>query len=268
MKKKESSGEGRFVWYELITGNVDEAADFYGPLFGWEFKNVYRGDAGMVRTFSVDGRDVGSIRNPGPTGDFTPHWLPYVTVENVELGVAAAEKLGGRVLSPPTVVPGFGESATVEDPDGARIGLLAAGDLDEDPDDAPPGPGHFIWNDLLARDPQKAGEFYCGVFGWHLYSMDMGDEGTYYLLRREEINEGGILLKPDQAEGASLWLPYVAVRDCDSVCVQAAHQGGSVFVPPSDLHGAGRYAVTGDRTRALIALFEPGAAAMGTAGAR
>jgi predicted enzyme related to lactoylglutathione lyase len=233
MNKKGSAGAGRFVWHELITVNVDEAADFYGPLFGWEFKEVYRGDAGLVRTFSVDGRDVGSIRNPEHTWDFTPHWLPYVTVENVELGAAAAE-------------------------------LLAEGDLDEHPDDAPPSPGRIIWNDLLARNPEKAGEFYCGVFGWQLYSMDMGNEGTYFLLRREEINEAGILLKPDQAEGASLWLPYVAVQDCDSACVQAAHQGGSVFIPPSDLHGAGRYAVTGDRARALIALFEPGAAVTGT----
>ena len=264
MKKKESVEAGRFVWYELITGNIDEAADFYGPLFGWKFKNIYRGDAGMVRTFSVDGRDVGSIRNPETPGDFTPHWIPYVTVENVEFGVAAAKKLGGQVISPPSVLVGLGESATVEDPGGARIGLLAAGDPDDLPDDATPGPGNFIWNDLLAREPDKAGEFYCGVFGWQLYSMDMGDEGTYYLLRRDEINEGGILLKPDQAEGSSTWLPYVSVRDCDNACVQAAHQGGSVFVPPSDMHGVGRYAITGDRARALIALFEPGAAVTGT----
>jgi predicted enzyme related to lactoylglutathione lyase len=263
MKKKGSAGAGRFVWHELITGNIDEAADFYGPLFGWEFKDVYRGDAGMVRTFSVDGRDAGSIRNPEIPGDFPPHWLPFVTVEDVGLGAAAAERLGGQVLSPPGLVPGFGESATVEDAGGARIGLLAADGIDDLPADAPPGPGHFIWNDLLAREPKKAGEFYCGVFGWQFYSMDMGEGGIYYLLRRDEINEGGIVLKPDQAEGSSMWLPYVAVPDCDSACVQAAHQGGSVFVPPSDLHGAGRYAVAGDRARALIALFEPGPAVTG-----
>jgi hypothetical protein len=99
--------------------------------------------------------------------------------------------------------------------------------------------------------------FYCGVFGWQLFTMDLQAQGTYYLLRRGEVNEAGILVKPDSAEGGSVWLPYVAVEDLDVSCVEAAHYGGAIHVPPSDLHGAGRFAVTGDPTGGVLALFQP-----------
>jgi predicted enzyme related to lactoylglutathione lyase len=257
MSEKRYVGPGKFVWHELATSDVDRAVEYYGRLFKWSFKDLYRGESGMYRSFGADGVDFGGIVTLEHGSDKQPGWLPYVTVENVDQGVANAEQLNGTVITSASDVAGFGRCAVVRDPTGTPIALHAGGDPREELYQGPPRPGSIIWNDLICRDPQAAGKFYCGVFGWQAFTIDLEDQGTYFLLRRGDVNEAGILLKPDAAVGGSSWLPYVAVEDLDVSCVEAAHYGGAIHVPPSDLHGAGRFAVTGDPTGAVIALFQP-----------
>jgi hypothetical protein len=257
MSEKRYVGAGKFVWHELATSDVDRAVEYYGSLFKWSFKDVYRGGSGMYRSFGADGVDFGGFVTLDPGRDKQSRWLPYVTVENVDQGVSDTEKLDGTVIAGASDVPGFGRCAVVQDPTGAAIALHAGGDPLEELHQGPPRPGSIIWNDLVCRDPQAAGKFYCGIFGWQLFTMDLEAQGTYYLLRRGDVNEAGILLKPEAAEGASSWLPYVAVEDLDVSCVEVAHYGGAIHVPPSDLHGAGRFAVTGDPMGGIIALFQP-----------
>lgn len=259
MGEKRFVGPGKFVWHELVTHDVEKAAEYYRRLFKWEFRDVERGGRHPYRCFSAVGRDLGGIVPLDPRREEEPHWIPYVTVEDVDGMLPHLEVLGGSRVSGPAELPGFGRCAIARDPGGAYVALHSGGDPDEELPDGMPGPGGIIWNDLLSREPMEAGKFYCGVFGWHLFTMDLEAQGTYYLLRREEVNEAGILLKPESARGKSTWLPYVAVSDLNVACVEAAHHGGAIHLPPADLHGAGRFAVIGDPTGGVVALFQPGA---------
>ncbi len=257
MGEKRFTVAGRFAWHELVTPDVKGAMSFYGGLFNWIFRESYRGEGETYRGFGVPGMALGGFADNVPGGGRPAHWLPYVTVEDADRSAEDARKMGGLVVSPPRSVPGFGRTAVMEDPTGARFAVLSSGDPDEELPQGDPAPGTFVWNDVLSRKPEEAGKFYCAIAGWQLFTMDMGKEGTYYLLRRGEANEGGIILKPAEAEGPSQWLPYVSVRKVEQSCVAAAELGGSVHVPPSDLHGAGLYAVIGDPSGALLALFQP-----------
>ena len=55
----------------------------------------------------------------------------------------------------------------------------------------------------------------------------------------------------------SMWLPYVAVDDCDATARQAAALGGEVLAAPVDVPGVGRYAVLADPLGAAIAVITP-----------
>lgn len=51
-------------------------------------------------------------------------WMVYVTVDDVDACIAKVEKAGGRVLSPPTDMPGVGRMSTIADPNGGTISLI------------------------------------------------------------------------------------------------------------------------------------------------
>jgi predicted enzyme related to lactoylglutathione lyase len=53
--------------------------------------------------------------------------------------------------------------------------------------------GHFYWNELLTRDPDKAKAFYGGVIGWTFEPMAM-PEGTYWVAKMGDAIVGGLFL--------------------------------------------------------------------------
>lgn len=76
---------------------------------------------GMPYTFFNQGdRPVaGMLRANEKTGDGPPHWLSYVSVEDLEASVETAQALGGTVLQPPMPVGAHGRLAVIQDPGGA-----------------------------------------------------------------------------------------------------------------------------------------------------
>ena len=51
-------------------------------------------------------------------------WLIYITVEDLEASLGAAEKHGGEVLTPVRDMGGYGRMAVVRDPAGAVAALI------------------------------------------------------------------------------------------------------------------------------------------------
>jgi predicted enzyme related to lactoylglutathione lyase len=249
--------EGRIAWHELHTTDPDAVEAFYGKLFNWKFSPPEEGLRGFRRTIHSGASRLGYLVDLDRESLGASRWLPFMNVSDVDNKLNDISRLGGRIVTPPTEQHGMGTRGIVADNTGACIGLISGVSSDETISEDLPEPGEFLWNDLLSRKPEEAGSFYQGLAGLQLYSMDLGDEGTYYLMRRGEVNEAGILLKPEAAEGPSAWLSYVAVSNVDEACVAAGHLDGAIHIPPRDLHGAGRYAVVGDPSGASLAVFEP-----------
>lgn len=107
-------------WNELCTPDPAAAAKFYGEMFGWtteampgmdHYTLVKQGD----RTFG------GIIAPPKP--GIPPHWINYVSVEDVDATVARATALGAKICLPPFDIGEAGRIAIITDPQGAAIGL-------------------------------------------------------------------------------------------------------------------------------------------------
>ena len=267
MNERRFEGAGKFVWHELVTSDPKGAEAFYSNLFGWTFSDVDWETGEDNRVFSLFGEEHGHIASLGPDSKEPSFWIPYVTVSNVPQLAEDVEKLEGATLRAPTPLSGFGRYSVFRDPQGGIAALFDEGNPTAKMYTGPPRTGTIIWNDIITDNAESTGKFYSAVFDWNIYSMQLGEGHDYYLLKRGEIDEAGIIPRKGEQKSPAMWLPYVTVDDVSAACLRIAELGGALYVPPSDLHGAGHYAVAGDPSGAPFAIFQPSSSAMrGSAG--
>ena len=108
---------GAVCWNELDTHDVDRARAFYGELLGW----TYETDAGGYATIKNAGRVNGGIRRQSTRERrVPPHWVPWITVEDVDATARRAALNGGsrRAATRPAR---SGRAAELADPQGAAF---------------------------------------------------------------------------------------------------------------------------------------------------
>lgn len=112
---------GAFSWCELMTSDPAAAREFYGTLLGWSLKE---GPVeGMAYTVAeIAGREIGGLMGMPPDAPpMPPAWGVYITVDNVDETAQTAQKLGGKVLVPPTDIGAIGRFSLLQDPQGATF---------------------------------------------------------------------------------------------------------------------------------------------------
>jgi predicted enzyme related to lactoylglutathione lyase len=114
-----------------------------------------------------------------------------------------------------------------------------------------------MWHQLLTRDVPGAKDFYTSLVGWKSQAWPL--DPNYTVCHAGDAPAAGIMeFTPDiPAEAPPHWLPYIGTRDVDSVAEAAVRAGGSIIKEPSDLKGAGRYAVLKDPQGAVFAIIDP-----------
>lgn len=116
---------GTPCWHELGTSNVDAAGKFYSSLFNWAPK-VQDMEGTQYTMFQVDDKPCGGMMEMQGEqwAGIPPHWTVYFQVASCAETVAKAEKLGGKVLVPPTPIPNMGGFALLQDGGGANFGIF------------------------------------------------------------------------------------------------------------------------------------------------
>jgi len=246
---------GKFVWFEHLSADIPKARRFYDALFGWHTESIPHGVHRYSMILNGDGtssQGIGGYRSIDAKA--RPHWMSYISVDDVDAGYAAALEAGATAASAPADFGPFGRGATLIDPTGAAFSLWrsASGDA---PDPAKTPIGGWCWNELWTTDDARALAFYEKVFGYTHDTMDMGPDGTYYMVKTGEIARGGLLhsVRPD---APSMWLPYVAVADCDATASRAKALGGKLLMEPNDIPNIGRFAIAQDTLGAAIAFIK------------
>ena len=107
-----------FCYAQLQTHDHEGAKSFYASLFDWKVT-----DSQPHYSEMSTGGPIGAGVMPAPNPEGPAFWLPYIAVANLEAKLGEAEKLGGKIMVPPMVVPGKGRYAVITDPSGAAIGL-------------------------------------------------------------------------------------------------------------------------------------------------
>jgi predicted enzyme related to lactoylglutathione lyase len=118
------TAEGVFVWDELLTTDVEAAKQFYGEVVGWTAAEMDMGEMGtyvMCRSGDLDRAGMMTI----PRGaEAPPHWLVYLSTDDVDATLKKAKQLGATVYMEPMDIPGIGRLAWLADPTGAAFGLF------------------------------------------------------------------------------------------------------------------------------------------------
>ena len=114
---------GRFVWFEMVGPRPEEASRFYGEVVGWKVQTMdMPGGTKYPMAVAGEGPVGGFAELPQP--DALPHWISYVSVENVDAAAKKVQKLGGRALMEAFDVPSVGRMQPVADPHGAAFYLF------------------------------------------------------------------------------------------------------------------------------------------------
>ena len=253
MSKTNTNTTGRFIWHELVTGDIDAATAFYGELFGWKTSAMNMGPGGTYTIFKSGDKDVAGGVSAQQAQGAPPHWNVYFTTPDTDASVTRVKELGGKVMSPAADIPNVGRFAVLVDPIGTSFSVLAP--KDEREETAKFLPGEFCWVEAHVDDPAAALAFYTKVFGWKVKEMPMPGIGTYNELLREGDKPGAGLLKKTMPS-PNTWLSYVAVDDVDAAVKRAAKLRGMVLAPATNIPNIGRFAVLQDPTGAVFAVFK------------
>lgn len=118
---------GTFCWNELMTRDVAGAKKFYSELLGWQMEDCDMGECGMYTVLKAGDEQIGGMyQMQGEQFEgVPPHWMSYITVENVDDATKKAEELGATVCVPPSDIPDTGRFSVITDPTGATIALFA-----------------------------------------------------------------------------------------------------------------------------------------------
>ncbi len=126
--QQEMPKHGEICWTEVATTDLDQAATFYTELFGWKIKSDNNPEF-EYRSFQ-DGRgyDVGGMYqiNPEMMGghDVPPHFMTYVSVDDVDETVRLAKEKGATIQREPMDIPDTGRMAVIADPAGAVFAVI------------------------------------------------------------------------------------------------------------------------------------------------
>ncbi|MCK6212245.1 VOC family protein [Georgenia sp. EYE_87] len=236
------------AWMDLLTAAPGPAAEFYGHLFGWRFREL--DDApGPYRVASLPDGDVAGI---GALAIGNPGWTMYVRVDELDATERRVLDAGGLVREPSHEAFDGGRRTRFEDPAGAVFGAWQGGR--HDGADVVNVANSWNFNELHTPDPEAAAEFYGNVFGWE--TTEVGPD--LLMVRRpgysdvlEQRNPGTLARHAEAgappsfsdavgwivatAEGTPRWNVTFAVADPDGVAARARELGGSVAAEPFDV---------------------------------
>jgi predicted enzyme related to lactoylglutathione lyase len=109
----------------------------------------------------------------------------------------------------------------------------------------------------MTPDTEGAKPFYAGMFGWETESMVMGEMGEYTMFTRGGGQGAGgmVAIQPEMGPTSPHWLAYFAVAEVDDSHGRALTLGAQSVVAPTDIPGAGRFAVIMDPTGAVFGIY-------------
>jgi hypothetical protein len=241
---------GQFVWHDLATSDPAVAMDFYSKVFNWEFETLGAGDK-SYHVIVNGGKKIGGIFKLADEYGNSAEWISSLSVNDVGAAVTYNSSLGGKTVFKRSVFDGRGETALVQDPQGAFVALLRA--EGGDPDFVRAADVSFdswLWNELWTTDLSGSLEFYKGLAAYETEEVK-NSKNPYYLFKKNDRAWSGAIGNP--VEGArSAWMPYVRVKDVEETVAKAKAAGAHIMMEPNPDIRKGTVAVFLDPTGGQI----------------
>ncbi|WP_030955120.1 VOC family protein [Streptomyces sp. NRRL S-481] len=250
---------GTPCWVSLMVHGLAATEDFYGALFGWEFRPGPQQLGPYVRAV-LDGREVAGLGRLPPERHLPIAWTPYFSSPNADRTAESVRSCGGTIGVGPRDAADAGRLAIGSDPSGAVFGVWQAG---AHLGTAVSGvPGTPAWNELLTFESASVAKFYRTVFGYEQESTEPAEPAVstgsdYVTLRRDSEPVAGIhgLGQALPRDRGPHWVTYFEVADVDDALALLARLGGQALRPAHDTKH-GRVATVTDPEGAEFALLQ------------
>ena len=243
---------GRFVWYELMTTDLEKAQAFYTKVVGWGTQ-AWPGPQPYTM-WTADGAPLGGLMKQPQEEKAPPHWLAYISTPDVDATTKQAQSLGATVLLKPTPIPQRRETFSVLADPGRRVRAFRADGRDAEPQGPPPA-GQFSWHELMTTDYKAAFAFYNALFGWgRTPSTIWAPWASTSCSAAMDINSAGCSTRPPSVPAPPNWLQYVAVDSADRAAERVTANGGTIMNGPMDVPGGDRIAQCMDPQGAAFAV--------------
>lgn len=247
---------GTFCWPELATTDASAAKAFYGKLMGWQALDM-PAEQGSYTFLQLKEKTVGAMYQLTAEQlehSIPPHWICYVSVEEIDASLDKLKSLGGSVMLGPHDVGDAGRMAFVQDPQGASFALWQP--LNNAGAEIVNEPGTLCWNELATTNAAAAEKFYKELFGWTSQTEEMS-MGPYTVFSNGEQAAGGVMQMNEEWGGIPPhWMTYFAVDDTDAECEKVKSLGGSVCVEPFYVPEVGKLAVINDPQGATFSIIK------------
>jgi len=235
------NSHGRFLWYELMTTDMEAARAFYAKVVGWGARDASMPGMAYILLTARESSVCGLTELPQDARNLgaKPSWIGYVGVDDVDAAADRARQLGGAVLVPPKDIPNVSRFCVLADPQMATLGLFKW--LKPDQEQPIGATSRVGWHELLAADWEKALAFYGELFGWQKADADIGETGTYQQFSAGGQTIGGMFTKPPMVP-VPFWLYYFNIGDIDVAAKRVKAGGGRILDGPVEVFG-GRWIV-------------------------
>ncbi|MFJ9739146.1 VOC family protein [Streptomyces sp. NPDC101166] len=244
---------GTPCWVSLMVHGPTAAQEFYGELFGWEFRSGPPQLGPYVRAL-LDGREVAGIGRLPPDRRLPVAWTPYLASDRVDATAETVRLCGGTVGVGPLDAGDAGRLAIGLDPSGAVFGVWqSAAHLGT----AVTGVhGTPAWNELVTYEAAGVAKFYETVFGYGRQTEGSADADHVTLLvdGRPVAGVRGVGAALPRVRGPH-WVTYFEVDDVDEALARFLGLGGHVVRPVRD-GGHGRVVDVADPEGARFALIQ------------
>ncbi|MFG1672471.1 VOC family protein [Streptomyces sp. Y7] len=244
---------GTPCWVSLMVHGPAATQEFYGALFGWEFRPGPQ-QLGPYERALLDGREVAGIGRLPPDRHLPVAWTPYLASNDVDLTADTVRLCGGTVGVGPLDAAEAGRMAICSDPSGAVFGIWqTAAHLGT----AITGvPGTPAWNELVTFESVTVAKFYETVFGYEAQAADSADLDYVglHIDGRPVAGIHGVGNALPRDRGAH-WMTYFEVADTDDAVERVVGLGGHVLRPARD-SAHGRVATVADPEGARFSVIQ------------
>ena len=224
---------GRFLWYELLTTDIEAAKAFYAKVVGWGTRDASM--PGMAYSlFIAPDAMIGGVMSLPPNvagAEAMPRWIGYVGVDDVDAAADRATQLGGAIRTPPTDVGDISRFAIVADPQMATLALIKGRQSAQREPAALRTRGRVGWHELLTTDCEGALAFYRELFSWEKGIAYADGTDTYQQFSTGGQAIGGLLTKPPNFPTPFL-VYYFNVGDIDTAAQRVTAGGGQILNGP------------------------------------
>ena len=129
MPEVSSHMPGTFCWVELATPDAEASKKLYSELLGWTWTDLPMSETMVYTMLRKNDKFVGAlfqIREEMLAQGMPPHWVCYISTDDVEAATARVREAGGNVITEPFDVFTAGRMSVVADPTGASFGIWEA----------------------------------------------------------------------------------------------------------------------------------------------